>query len=103
MTNKEFFLSTIKEEVPKFRIAIDALPDDQNKYKVHEKAREAGNIAAQLAMQWKAISGIINAGSPDFNPHDMENQSKADMLTKFDSGMTQLQKDVELQILAIVQ
>lgn len=95
MTNKEFFLETLKEEAPKFRVAIDALPDDQHAYKVHDRAREAGNITAQLAVQWKAISGIITAGAPDFNPHEMENQTKADMLTKFDEGMAQLQKDVE--------
>lgn len=95
MTNKEFFLSTLKDEAPKFRVAIEALPDDQNNYKVHERSREAGNIAAQLAVQWKAMSGIVKTGAPDFNPHDMENQSKADMLAKFDSGVDQLQKDVE--------
>jgi uncharacterized damage-inducible protein DinB len=94
MTNKEFFLETIKEEAPKFRGAIDALPEDQNNYKVHDRAREAGNIAAQLAVQWKAISGIIQNGAPDFNPHDMENQSKSDMLSKFDEGMAQLQNHV---------
>ncbi len=95
MTNREFFLETLKEEAPKFRVAIDALPDDKNDYKVHERAREAGNIAAQLAVQWKAISGIVTAGAPDFNPHDMENQSKKDMLTKFDAGISQLQSDIE--------
>lgn len=94
MTNKEFFLETLKEEAPKFRVAIDALPEDQQTYKVHDRAREAGNLAAQLGVQWKAISGIINAGAPDFNPHDMDNQPKADMLAKFDQGMAQLQQDV---------
>ena len=95
MTNKQFFLETLKEEAPKFRVAIDALPDDQQNYKVHDRAREAGNIAAQLAVQWKAISGIIISGAPDFNPHDMENQSKSGMLNKFDEGIAQLQKDIE--------
>lgn len=95
MTNKEFFLTTLKEEVPKFRVAIEALPDDKQDYKVHERAREAGNIAAQLAVQWKAMSGIVNNGTPDFNPHDMENQSKQDLLSKYDEGIAQLQKDLE--------
>ncbi|QQS22739.1 hypothetical protein IPM19_03865 [bacterium] len=84
MTNKEFFLETLKEEVQKFRVAIDALPDDQHGYKVHDRARTAVNLTAQLAVQWKAMSGIINNGTPDFNPHDMDDQSKADMLAKFD-------------------
>ncbi|MBI5531031.1 MAG: hypothetical protein HY918_06070 [Candidatus Doudnabacteria bacterium] len=94
MTNKEFFLKLIKEEAPKFRVAIDALPEDKHTHKVHDKSREAGNIAAQLALQWKAISGILKNGAPDFNPHEMGPQSKADMLAKFDAGMAELQKDV---------
>ena len=94
MTNKEFFLETLKAEVPKFRAAIDALPDDKLNYKVHDRARDAGNLGAQLAVQWKAISGIINSGAPEFNPHEMENQTKANMLSKYDDGMAQLLKDV---------
>lgn len=96
MTNKNFFLDTIKEETQKFRVAIEALPEDKHGHKVHEKSREAGNLAAQLALQWKAISGILTAGTPAFNPHEMEGQSKEDMLSKFDEGMSQLQKDVEM-------
>ncbi len=95
MTNKNFFLETIKEEAPKFRVAIEALSEDKFSHKVHDRSREAGNLAAQLALQWKAISGILTTGAPDFNPHEMENQTKADILAKFDQGMSQLQKDVE--------
>jgi len=95
MTNKNFFLETIKEEAPKFRAAIEALPEDKHEHKVHERSREAGNLAAQLALQWKAISGILTAGTPTFDPHEMEKQTKQDMLAKFDDGMSQLQKDVE--------
>ncbi len=95
MTNKEFFVETIKEEAPKFRVAIDALPEDKHTHKVHERSREAGNLAAQLALQWKAISGVLTSGMPSFDPHEMEKQSKADMLSKFDAGMSQLQKDLE--------
>lgn len=95
MTNKEFFLETLKEEAPKFRVAIDALPEDKLSHKVHERSREAGNLAAQLALQWKAVSGIVTAGAPAFNPHEMEHQTKADMLAKFDQGIAQLEKDIE--------
>ncbi len=96
MTNKGFFLETLKDEAPKFRVAIEALPEDKHGYKVHERAREAGNLAAQLAVQWKAISGILAAGKPDFNPHEMGTQTKAEMLAKFDQGMPQLEKDVQV-------
>jgi uncharacterized damage-inducible protein DinB len=95
MTNKEFFLDTLKEEASKFRIAIEALPEDKHTHKVHERSREAGNLAAQLALQWKAISGILTNGIPAFDPHEMEKQSLEDMLSKFDNGMSQLMKDME--------
>ena len=84
----------MKEEAPKFRVAIEALPENQHGHKVHEKSREAGNLAAQLALQWKAISGVLTKGAPDFDPHEMGKQSKADMLAKFDAGIAQLEKDV---------
>ena len=71
------------------------MAEDKHSYKVHERSREAGNLAAQLAVQWKAISGIIKNGAPDFNPHDMQSQSQAEMLSKYDQGMSQLQQDLE--------
>ena len=95
MTNKEFFIKTLKDEAPRFRKAIEALPEDKHTHKVHDRSRDAGNLASQLALQWKAISGIIAEGTPAFDPHEMEKQSKADMLSKFDAGMTTLLKDVE--------
>ena len=94
MTNKEFFLKVLTDETPRFRKAIDALPEDKLSHKVHERSREAGNIAAQLCIQWKAISGIVKNGTPDFNPHEMEIKTKAEMLETFDKGMSQLTTDV---------
>lgn len=95
MTNKEFYLKTLKDEASKFRSAIEALPEDKHTHKVHERSREAGNLAAQLALQWKAVSGVLTKGAPDFDPHEMGPQSRAEMLAKFDLGMAQLLKDVE--------
>ena len=94
MTNKEFYLKVLAEEAPKFKVAIEALPEDKQSHKVHEKSREAGNLAAQLALQWKATSGAVVKGVPNFDPHEMGPQSKSHMLKKFDEGMAQLVKDV---------
>ena len=94
MTNKEFFLATLKEEAPKFRVAIEALPEGEHTYKVHDRAREIGNLAAQLALQWKAISGIVLTGAPTFNPHEIIWDSKAEVLAKFEAGITQLETDL---------
>ncbi len=95
MNTKEFFTKTLKEEQKKFRDAIEALPEDQFSHKVHDKAREAGNLAAQLSAQWEAISGILLTGVPAFNAHSMEAKSRAEMLSNFDTGYTELLKNVE--------
>ena len=96
MTIKEFFIKTLNDETKKFRDVIEALPDDKFSHKVHDKSREAGSLAAQLAVQWEAISGILKKGAPDFNAHAMESsmKDKDEMLSVFDKGMTQLKKDV---------
>lgn len=94
MTNKEFFIATLKEEAPRFKVAIEALPEDQHSYKVHDRAREIGNLAAQLALQWKAISGIVLNGVPTFDPHEIIWDSKESVLAKFEAGMTQLESDL---------
>jgi hypothetical protein len=80
MTNKEFFIATLKEEAPLFKKAIDALPDDKHGHKVHDRSRAAGDLAGQLAIQWKAISGVVTSGTPAFDPHEMASQTKAEML-----------------------
>ena len=95
MTNKEFFLKTFGYEAPKYKKVIEYFPEDKHTHKVHDKAREAGNLAAQLALQWKAISGVLKSGTPEFDPHEMENQTKSSMLEKFDAGVSELMKDVE--------
>lgn len=97
MTNKEFFIKTLGEEKGKFRNVIESLPDDKFNYKVHDRSREAVNLASQLAVQWEAISGIVTKGVPTFDSHSMElaGKSKEDLLKAFDAGFEQLTKDIE--------
>ena len=95
MTNKEFYIKILGEEGPKFKSVIEALPDDMFEYKVHERSREAGNLAAQLAVQWGAIGEVISKGRMDTDAHLPEKSSKADLLKMFDKGMEKLNEDVE--------
>ena len=94
MKNKEFFIKILEEEAPKFRSVIDALPEDKFSHKVHDRSREAGSLAAQLAMQWGAISGVVVNGTPSMDSHMGKEISKKEMLSVFDKGIEQLKKDV---------
>lgn len=94
MTNREFFIKILDGERQVFRNVINALPDDKHAHKVHDKSREAGNLASQLAIQWAAISTVITKGTPEM---DMSKApaSKSEMLEAYDKGMDQLKKDLE--------
>jgi hypothetical protein len=97
MTNKEFFVQILESERPIFRSVLDALPEDKHSHKVHDKSREAGNLATQLAAQWEGISGVITKGVPDmpsFGGHAGKPISKAKLLEIFDQSFDQMKKDL---------
>jgi uncharacterized damage-inducible protein DinB len=95
MTNKEFFIKTLNDERPKFRKAIEALPDDKRGHKVHEKSREAGSLASQLAMQWFGISGVVTTGAPGMDAHLSKDAGKEELLAAFDKYFDQMLKDLD--------
>jgi uncharacterized damage-inducible protein DinB len=96
MTNREFFIKILDNERQVFRNVINALPDDKHSHKVHDKSREAGNLAAQLALQWAAVSSIITKGGVDMDMGmSKPPASQSEMLETFDKGMDQLKKDLE--------
>ncbi len=88
MTNQEFFIKVLQDERPRFRKAVEALPEDKHGHKVHDKSREAGSLAGQLAMQFGSSVEIITKGAPKF---DMPKpKTKQEMLQMFDSGVDEL-------------
>ncbi|MBX4187010.1 MAG: hypothetical protein KW802_01985, partial [Candidatus Doudnabacteria bacterium] len=93
MTNKEFFTKILGDERSKFRGVIEALPEDKHSHKVHDKSREAGNLALQLAMQWEGISKVIKTDDISMGDYPKQ-QSKQQMLEMFDKNLDQLLSDV---------
>jgi len=93
MTNKEFFVEVLNDERPRFRKALEALPEEKHGHKVHDKSREAGNIAHQLAVQWEAMSNIIVKGAPIMDSFKGK-PSKSEMLAQFDKSFDQLFADL---------
>jgi hypothetical protein len=94
MTNKEFFIATLESERPKFRKVIEAMPDGKMGHKVHDKSREAGSLASQLAVQWFGISGVITSGTPSMDSHLSKSAPKEDMLAEFDKNFDQMMRDL---------
>jgi uncharacterized damage-inducible protein DinB len=95
MTNKEFYVKILQDERPRFRRVIEALPEDMHSHKVHDKSREAGNLASQLTVQWYGTSGIVKNGVVAMDAFSSESKpTKGEMLDTFDKNYDQLLVDM---------
>jgi len=93
MTNKEFFLKTLKAEAPVFIRVLKAVPKDQAAFKPHERARSAARIAQQLAHQPRGIVGIVAAGIPDFSGYrDTEPPSLDEIVATAEKNYPELER-----------
>jgi uncharacterized damage-inducible protein DinB len=90
MTNKEFFLKVLADERPRFKKILEAVPNDKMEHKVHDKSRDAGSLAKQLAIQWQWISQTINKGGVDF----MKPIEAPDLVADFERNYDQMVSDV---------
>src|ERR1043166_2703044 len=63
MTNREFFLSRWEPEQPAFLRVLRALPADKLDYKPHERSTSAGDLAWQIAEEFRVLSELKEDGS----------------------------------------
>ena len=66
MTDKEYFVSTVASEAPKFESVIKALPQDKLDYKPDPKARTAMELASVIASEATMFSAVLKTGMLDF-------------------------------------
>ncbi|MDB5266377.1 MAG: DinB family protein [Parcubacteria group bacterium] len=73
MTEKEFFIETMKNEVPIFERLFKALPVDKLHHTHHPKSKTAGALAIQMAEEAESIEEFLTTGLVDWGIHkDME-------------------------------
>jgi uncharacterized damage-inducible protein DinB len=65
MTDKEFFVSTIADELPRFEKVLKALPQDKLDWKPDPKARTAMELAATIAGESLSFAEFLNTGKSD--------------------------------------
>jgi uncharacterized damage-inducible protein DinB len=66
MTNREFFVSRRKAEVPVFRQVLKAVPQGRLDYRPDLKARTAAELAWLLAVSESALAGLVATGAADW-------------------------------------
>jgi uncharacterized damage-inducible protein DinB len=65
MTDKEFFVSTVADEAPRFERVLKALPQDKLDWKPEPKARTAMELAATIAGESLSFSDFLKNGVSD--------------------------------------
>lgn len=68
MTDKEFFVFTIQDELPRFERALHALPQAALAYRPHERSRSAAEIVNAMARETSTFPMFLKEGRVDFAP-----------------------------------
>jgi uncharacterized damage-inducible protein DinB len=82
MTDKEFFVSTIADELPRFEKVFKALPQDKLDYKPDPKARTAMELVSVIASESKMFSVLLKNGTFDFSDAPKASATTIDGLVK---------------------
>lgn len=67
MTSREFFIPTIKDEVPRFEKVFKALPKDKLDWRPHEKSRSALELVVSMAVEVSSFPIFLDTGVVDFD------------------------------------
>ncbi len=89
MTDKDFFIETIADELPRFIRVFDALPMDRIDHTHHERSKTAAQLIVQMADETTTFMTFLRTGKVDWAAHqdipvDKEHIKKlfADSLTE---------------------
>ena len=63
MSNRSFYSQRLEPEHPAFIRVLRALPEDKLDYKPHERSTSAGDLAWQLAEEFRVLSELKEDGS----------------------------------------
>jgi uncharacterized damage-inducible protein DinB len=80
MTNKEFFISCLKNEGPNTVAVIKALPEEKLDYKSDEKSRTARQIVEHLIGHLAALNEMADEGKITFENCSFKNPEDAEIL-----------------------
>ncbi len=66
MTDREFFVETLADEIPRFERVFRALPDSQLHYTPHEKSRSAHAIATTMTDEAVSFETFLTNGAVEW-------------------------------------
>lgn len=93
MSTREFFIKRWEQELPAFGKVLRAVPENQLKYKPHDKSTAAGALAWQLAEEQKQLVELLETGQVVFamTPHP----NHGDIVKAWDKATEDLRKKLK--------
>jgi seryl-tRNA synthetase len=89
MTSKEFFVFTLKDELPRFKRVLEAMPGDKLDYTPHPKQKTAAQMCALFLNEPPMLVKLVKEGvydSSNWSSHATEStpaEASASMETNF--------------------
>lgn len=110
MTSREFFVATVKDELPRFERLLKALPAKKTNYTPHPKSRDAKGIIAIIGNESAQFLEFLKKGFIDYAKYKEKNFKSISEALKFfitnmnkvlniTSKMTEKQWDSKAQML----
>ena len=91
MTDKEFFVATIKAEAPKFENVLKALPADKLDWKPDPKARSAMELAGTIAAETAMFPEFLKAGMIDLSAESVPSKTLDEAVAKMAQAFADMQ------------
>lgn len=95
MTNREFFIETVKSETPIFERVFRALPQDKLHHTHHVVSKTAGALAIQMADEALSFVEFLTEGKVDWSKHGEHKEDVEEITTTFAKGMHAAQTKAE--------
>lgn len=89
MNNHEFFVQRWESEQPAFLRVLRAIPDDQLRYRPHEKCTAAGALAWQLAEEQAQLIELLEKGEVHLEQTPHPNKT-SDIVAQYEKATNDL-------------
>ena len=66
MTSREFFIETIKDEIPRFEKVFKAMPKKKLSWRPHKRSRSTAEIVPAMALEAMTFVIFLKTGKIDF-------------------------------------
>lgn len=91
MTDKDFFLETVKAEAPKFGNVLKALPADKLDYQPDPKARTAMELASTIAAESAMFPQFLKTGMVDLSAESVPSKTVDEAVATMMAAFTDMQ------------